>query len=73
MADVRALNTHGAESSSLFLSGVARLRETLEGFSLQLAHKADGAELRKCLASKADQVELDALLHTLSAKSLQER
>jgi hypothetical protein len=73
VADVRALNTHGAESSSLFLSGVARLRETLEGFSIQLAHKADGTELRKGLESKADQAEVDTLRHTLSAKSLQER
>ena len=73
VADVRALSTSGAESSSRFLSGVARLRETMERFSVQLAHKADGSELRKGLASKADQADVDELRHTLSAKSLQER
>ncbi len=66
-ADVRAVGKQGAESASLFLGGVARLRETLERVAVQLEHKADSAEMRGGLAAKADAADVEALRGAVAA------
>ena len=73
VADVRANSSSQAETASLFLTGVARLRETLENVKVTIDHKADGSEVRKMVASKADASDLEALEHLMSSKSVGER
>ena len=73
VANVRANSTQQAETASLFLSGVARLRETLENVQVSLHHKADGAHVRKELATKANTNDLEALEHAVSSKALGDR
>ena len=70
VADVRANSSQQAETASLFLSGVARLRETLENVRVELDHKSNGAEMRKLLANKAETSELEKLEQFVSSKSV---
>ena len=72
-ADVRAVGKQSAESASLFLGGVARLRETLERVTVDLEHKADSAEMRNRFAAKADAVDVEALRDVITAKGQADR
>ena len=73
VADVQALGSQVTESSSLYLRGIVRLRETLDRLSIKLSHKANKADIRKELAAKVDQSEHDTLRNIFSAKSLQNK
>ena len=73
VADVRANSSQQAETASLFLSGVARLRETLENVRVEMDHKADGTEVRQMLGTKADASDVQSLEQFFSSKSVGDR
>ena len=73
VATVNANSTQQAETTSLFLTGVARLREAMENMKVSIDHKADGSDVRKELALKANSSDLEALEHSISSNSLGNR